>query len=102
MAQRPSSTPTRRQFLLAGGATAAWAMLGGPCAIVNAAVSGKINGYSLEVDYSERELGPFRIRTRTYNSSLPGPLMVTRPGHTLHITLANQLPPDPPASAPPE
>jgi suppressor of ftsI len=100
MAQRPSPTATRRQFLLAGGATAAWAILSGPGAIVSAAAGGGVDQYALHVDYSVRELGPFRIRTRTYNSSLPGPLMITRPGHTLHVRLVNHLPPDPPASAP--
>ena len=34
--------------------------------------------YTLKVGYSERQLGSFKLRTRTYNSSLPGPLMVTR------------------------
>src|SRR5205085_11610987 len=65
------------------------------------AAAGGHNEYTLHVGYSERELGPFRLRTRTYNSSLPGPLLVTRPGHVLHIKLINYLPPDPPASVPP-
>ena len=57
--------------------------------------------YTLKVGYSERQLGSFKLRTRTYNSSLPGPLMVTRPGGTLRVKLINNLPPDPPASVPP-
>jgi FtsP/CotA-like multicopper oxidase with cupredoxin domain len=60
----------------------------------------QVDEYSLRVDYSVRELGPFRLRTRTYNSSLPGPLMVTRPGHTLHVKLMNHLRADPSALAP--
>jgi suppressor of ftsI len=68
---------------------------------VAAAAAADQDDYTLHVDYSERDLGPFRLRTRTYNSSLPGPLKVTRPGHTLHVALINHLPPDPPASAPP-
>ena len=59
-----------------------------------------VDEYSLQVGYSERRLGSFALRTRTYNSSLPGPLMVTRPGHTLRVKLTNSLPPDPPATAP--
>ncbi len=57
--------------------------------------------YTLKVGYSERQLGSFKLRTRTYNSSLPGPLMVTRPGGTLRVELINNLPPDPPATVPP-
>jgi suppressor of ftsI len=45
-------------------------------------------------------VGPFRLRTRTYKSSLPGPLMVTRPGRALRIKLINHLPADPPAALP--
>lgn len=90
---------TRRQFLSASGAMGAWAVLGGPVPTARAA-SGQ-DDYTLHVGYSERELGPFRIRTRTYNSSLPGPLMVTRPGHKLRVKLINHLPPDPPAVVPP-
>src|SRR5580658_2937488 len=100
MARPMSPTATRRQFLLTGGAAAAWTVLGGAGEIVRAAVNGEVDEYVLHVDYSVRELGPFRLRTRTYNSSLPGPLIITRPGHTLRIKLVNHLPPDPAASAP--
>jgi suppressor of ftsI len=92
---------TRRQFLAAGGAVAAWAALAGQTDLIAAAAGSGVDEYTLRVGYSERELGPFRLRTRTYNSSLPGPLMVTRPGHTLRIELINQLPADAPATAPP-
>jgi FtsP/CotA-like multicopper oxidase with cupredoxin domain len=93
-------TLTRRQFLLAGGAATAWTFLGGPDQMAAGAAAAH-DDYMLHVGYSERVLGPFRLRTRTYNSSLPGPLMVTRPGHTLHVKLINHLPPDPPATVPP-
>jgi len=91
---------TRRQFLLAGGTAAAWAVLHGPADLAMAAAQGAVDEYALQVGYSERELGPFRLRTRTYNSRLPGPLMETRPGHTLRIRLTNNLPADPAASVP--
>ena len=91
---------TRRQFLVAGAAVGFWTALGGRGDLVTAAAANQ-DDYTLQVGYSERDLGPFRLRTRTYNSSLPGPLMVTRPDHTLRITLINDLPPDPTASAPP-
>src|SRR5215467_10273885 len=99
--RKPTSlTMTRRQFLLAGGTAAAWAVLHGPADLAMAAAQGAVDEYALQVGYSERELGPFRLRTRTYNSRLPGPLMETRPGHTLRIRLTNNLPADPAASVP--
>ena len=94
------ATVSRRRFLMAGGTLAAWAFLGGRADLAVAVSEQTIDRYTLSVDYSERELGPFRLRTRTYNASLPGPLMVTRPGHTLSIKLTNHLPSDPPASVP--
>lgn len=99
--EEPIVTVTRREFLSAGGAVSVWAALGGR-GVVAAAGESRVDEYTLRVGYSERELGPFRLRTRTYNSSLPGPLMVTRPGHALHIKLINHLPADPHAAAPPE
>jgi suppressor of ftsI len=68
--------------------------------MIAAAVESRVDEYTLQVGYSERELGPFRLRTRTYKSSLPGPLMVTRPGRALRIKLINHLPADPPAALP--
>ena len=98
MCKWPSAT--RRQFLLAGGALTARAFLREPRILFGAADAGA-DEYVLRVDYSEREIGAFRLRMRTYNSRIPGPLIVTRPGHTLQIKLINNLPPDPPATAPP-
>jgi FtsP/CotA-like multicopper oxidase with cupredoxin domain len=95
---------TRREFLFVGGIVAAATFLGGPGSLPAAAAENTsqpgIDEYALRVGYSERQLGPYTLRTRTYNSSLPGPLMVTQPGRTLRIKLTNRLPPDPPASAP--
>ena len=78
---------------------AAWAFVGRGADLANAAAGG-IDDHVLRVDYSERQLGAFRLRTRTYNSALPGPLIVTRPGRTLNIKLINNLPADPPVTAP--
>jgi FtsP/CotA-like multicopper oxidase with cupredoxin domain len=77
---------------------AVWVALHGPVDLAMAAA--QEDEYTLKVDYSEREFGPFRLRTRTYSSRLPGPLMQTRPGHTLRIKLINNLPTDPPATVP--
>src|SRR5580704_15974808 len=98
--KKSTAAVTRRQFLLAGGAIAAGAFLGGRADLAGAAEDG-VAEYTLKVGYSERQLGSFKLRTRTYNSSLPGPLIVTRPGGTLRVELINNLPPDPPATAPP-
>src|SRR5215469_9385493 len=98
MARRPNVTG--RQFIMAGAALGLWTTLGARGDVAAAATADQ-DDYTLHVGYSERDLGPFRVRTRTYNSSLPGPLMVTQPGNTLQVTLINHLPPDPPASAPP-
>jgi FtsP/CotA-like multicopper oxidase with cupredoxin domain len=87
--------------LLAGGTIAAWVALQRPAHLAIAAAQGAVDEYTLKVDYSERELGLFPLRTRTYNSCLPGPLIQTRPGHTLRIKLINNLPADPPAPVPP-
>jgi FtsP/CotA-like multicopper oxidase with cupredoxin domain len=99
MRDKPTATLTRRQFLVAGGTFAAWSLFRGSFDLAAAPPEGVVDEYALTVDYSERELGPFRLRTRTYNSSLPGPVWVTGPGHTLRVKLTNNLPVDPPASA---
>lgn len=92
---------TRRQFLAAGGTIAGAVMLGLLPEVGRAAESAPVDAYALRVGYSSRQLARLWLRTRTYNASLPGPLMVTRPGHILRVTLSNSLPPDPPAVAPP-
>ena len=92
---------SRRQFLAVGGTLAASAFFpGGIHEAAYAAVEG-IDEYTLRVGYAEKTLGQFRLRTRSYNGNIPGPLMVTRPGHTLRVKLVNNLPSDPPATAPP-
>ena len=92
---------TRRQFLLAGGTLAAATLLYGPFDAAADATDTQVDEYTLRVGYSAAELGPFRQRTRTYNASIPGPLMVTRPGHSLRVKLINDLPANPAATAPP-
>lgn len=92
---------TRRRFLAAGGALALSNLLATRRKLLWAAIGKKVDEYALQVGYSERELGPFRLYTRTYNSSLPGPLMVTAPGRTLRIKLINSLPANRSAVVPP-
>src|SRR5260370_5060734 len=90
----------RRQFLMAGAA-ASLSLIGWRENLFASEEDNTVDEYVLRVGYSERTLGSFRLRTRTYNSSIPGPLMVTRPGHTLRVRLINGLPPNPAAIAPP-
>ncbi|MER5428458.1 multicopper oxidase domain-containing protein [Streptomyces sp. NPDC002588] len=50
---------------------------------------------SLTVRFTERELpGIGRVRTRTYEGSLPGPTLRVRPGDALAVTHVNALPPN--------
>ncbi len=61
-------------------------LLGLPgCGSSGAAGSAPTDYYQLNVGYSERMLGGYRVRTRTYNGSLPGPVMTTRPGNHLWV-----------------
>src|SRR5262249_18690480 len=92
---------SRRQFLAASSALAMMGALGAGENLLHAAEDSALDQYALRVDYSERDLGDFHLKTRSYNSTVPGPLMVTRPGHTLRISVTNNLPPDPAATAPP-
>ena len=101
MRKQLSATVTRRQFLAASGAAAAWSLLGPDWRSIANATMSEVAEYALRVSFSEREVGPFRLRTRTYNETLPGPLMKTQPGGTLRIKLTNDLPPDPSAIVPP-
>lgn len=59
------------------------------------------NAYDLTVKYSDHVLGGMTLRTRTYNGTIPGPTLYATPGRSLNISLGNQLPPDPAATAPP-
>ena len=90
----------RRQFLI-GGAAASLSLIGWRGNVFSSEEGSGVDEYVLRVGYSERSLGSFHLRTRTYNSGIPGPLMVARPGRTLRVRLINHLPPDPPATAPP-
>ncbi len=92
---------SRRQFLIVGGTLAATAFLDRGRAARARSAGTTVDEYTLNVGYATRDLASFRIRTRTYNSAIPGPMMVTRPGHKLRVKLINGLPPDPPAVVPP-
>jgi suppressor of ftsI len=89
---------SRRQFLWAGAATAASAAVVSlpGCGGVGHLLDPNADQYDLTVRYSERNLGGVRIRTRTYNGSIPGPTMRTAPGRRLIVNVKDQLPPNAP------
>jgi FtsP/CotA-like multicopper oxidase with cupredoxin domain len=51
----------------------------------------------LRVAYAYKDIGGYRLSLRTYEGGLPGPTLRLRPGDTLRLTLANDLPPNPDA-----
>jgi suppressor of ftsI len=50
------------------------------------------NYTTLECKWIEQTLDGTRIRMRTYNGQVPGPLIKAAPGETLHIRVKNSLP----------
>jgi FtsP/CotA-like multicopper oxidase with cupredoxin domain len=49
----------------------------------------------LHVNYAYVDIGGYRLSMRTYEGGAPGPTLRVQPGDTLHITLINDLPPNP-------
>jgi FtsP/CotA-like multicopper oxidase with cupredoxin domain len=49
----------------------------------------------LHVNYAYVDIGGYRLSMRTYERGTPGPTLRVQPGDTLHITLINELPPNP-------
>jgi hypothetical protein len=47
----------------------------------------------LEAKWTEKTLDGVRMKLRTYNGQVPGPLIKARPGETLRIRMKNSLPP---------
>jgi len=83
---------SRRDFLVgaaAGTGLLALAGCGG-----STAFRPDVDETTLTVRYAERTLGGVRVRTRTYNGTIPGPTMRTAPGRTMRVKVINQLPPN--------
>ena len=87
---------TRRDFLRGtAGTLTSLGVAGLPaCSLIDAPAG--VDAYELVVDYAEHTIGGYRLRTRTYNKTIPGPVIRTAPGHTLRLDVANRLPPNPP------
>lgn len=91
----------RRRFVVGSAAAAAVA---GAASLPGCRSSGSLLphgfGYALNVEYGTNTIAGKTFRTRTYNGVTAGPILETRPGQTLTITVNNKLPPNPPASVP--
>ena len=49
--------------------------------------------FQLEAKWLEKELDGTRVRLRAFNGTVPGQMITTRPGDTLHLRLVNSLTP---------
>ncbi|MBV8155826.1 MAG: multicopper oxidase domain-containing protein [Candidatus Eremiobacteraeota bacterium] len=58
-----------------------------------------VDAYTIRVRYATTRFGKYVLRTRTYGGRTFGPMLQTRPGHTLRVRIVNDLPPNPPQRA---
>ncbi len=56
--------------------------------------------YTLTTQYATTNLKGYKLRTRTYNGRVAGPMIETRPGQTLAMRIINRLPSNAKAKAP--
>ena len=90
----------RRTFLIGASALAALC----PIELNQSASSasskrprGKVDSYTIDLANADRRLDVYNVRLRNYGSpgtkpTIPGPLIETRPGHTLQVKLRNRIP----------
>ena len=50
---------------------------------------------TLQVRYTYKDIGGYRLSLRSYEGTIPGPTLRVRPGDVLRIRLVNDLPPNP-------
>ena len=86
------SNVTRRE-LLGLGASAAAGMLMGNFASAAEEKYGDAEFQVFEVKWIYKDLGGLKTKLRSYNGTVPGPLIVARPGETIRIRLKNSLTP---------
>jgi FtsP/CotA-like multicopper oxidase with cupredoxin domain len=84
---------TRRHFLTTFGGTALAGGILGPKAFRPPGDAEPERFYDLVAQWKETTLDGTRVRLRSYNGEIPGPLLETRPGETLRIRLRNELTP---------
>ena len=78
---------TRRRLMLSG------ATLAGGALFETGTRGSSSPPIHLEAKWMERTMDGIRMKLRTYNGQVPGPLIKTRPGDTLRIRMKNSLPP---------
>ena len=61
---------------------------------VRRSVNGELRT-TLQVRYSYKDIGGYRLYLRSYEGTIPGPTLRVRPGDVLRIRLINDLPPNP-------
>jgi FtsP/CotA-like multicopper oxidase with cupredoxin domain len=61
---------------------------------VRRSANGKLRT-TLQVRYAYKDIGGYRLSSRTYEGTIPGPTLRVRPGDVLRIRLINDLPPNP-------
>lgn len=85
----------RRDFLSAwGGAVAGAALLGtSSCSRDSPAAAQATRGIDLECRWLDTTLDGTRVRLRSYNGQVPGPLMELRPGDSVRVHVRNSLTP---------
>ncbi|MDE2483078.1 MAG: multicopper oxidase domain-containing protein [bacterium] len=91
----------RRSFLGTAAAVSAGAVLSADgCSAFGSLgpVGSSALGYTLRVGYTEKTIAGYRLRTRTYNGSMLGPILDVQPGSVFAVTVVNDLPPNPAAS----
>ena len=52
----------------------------------------RLSNYSLECKWITKTIDGHRVRLRSYNGQVPGPILRTKPGDTLRVHLRNSLP----------
>ncbi len=84
---------SRRSFLIGTGALTAGAGLPGltGCLRWPGESSRRVDNVRLVVGWLDTRIDGTNVRLRTYNGKLPGPLITTRPGHTVRVYVNNQL-----------
>jgi FtsP/CotA-like multicopper oxidase with cupredoxin domain len=92
--ERPMNKIKRRDVLKGGGAMLVGSLLQNK---VDAQETAKPkpdagNYRTLECKWIEKKIGDHKVRLRSYNGQVPGPMLKARPGETLRIRVRNKLP----------
>ena len=82
---------SRRQLMLAGTVSTAGGLLRQPALGQQSDATGDIQRITLDCGWHDTTLDGKAVRLRAYNEQVPGPVIETRPGQTLDITLRNNL-----------